>query len=102
MEWTHAHYEQIKHLLPKQRSNVKIDNTIFFEAMIHLIENGFRRRAMPEKYGKWNSIYRRFLRWTDNGVFDRIEKYLPVSKKEVTSLALDSTSIKVHPDGCGA
>ncbi|MDR0520755.1 MAG: hypothetical protein LBH00_02755 [Planctomycetaceae bacterium] len=41
MEWTHAHYEQIKHLLPKQRGNVKIDNTIFFEAMIHITENGF-------------------------------------------------------------
>jgi hypothetical protein len=48
MEWTHAHDEQLKHLLPKQRGNVKIDNKIFFEAMIHLTENGFRRRAMPE------------------------------------------------------
>ncbi|MDR0521435.1 MAG: DUF1559 domain-containing protein, partial [Planctomycetaceae bacterium] len=64
MQWTHAHYEQIKHLLPIQRGNVAIDNKIFFEAMIHLTENGFRWRAMPEKYGKWNSIYRRFRRWT--------------------------------------
>ncbi|GHT26765.1 hypothetical protein FACS18942_04830 [Planctomycetales bacterium] len=98
-------YEQIKHLLPKQRGNVEIDNKTFFEAMIHLTENGFRWRAMPEKYGKWNTLYRRLSRWTDSGVFDRIEKYLQsqaVAKKGVTVLALDSTYIKVHPDGAGA
>jgi transposase len=60
MQWTHEHYDQIKHLLPKQRGNVEIDNKTFFEAMIHLTKNGFRWRAMPEKYGKWNTIYRRF------------------------------------------
>ncbi|MDR0870805.1 MAG: transposase [Planctomycetaceae bacterium] len=105
MQWTHEHDEQIQHLLPKQRGNVEIDNETFFEAMIHLTENGFRWRAMPEKYGKWNTLYRRFRRWTASGVFDRIEKHLQsqaVSNKKITVLALDSTYIKVHPDGAGA
>jgi transposase len=76
MQWTHETYEQIQHLLPKQRGNVEIDNRTFFEAMIHITENGFRWRAMPEKYGKGNTLYRRFRRWIDSGVFDRIEKHL--------------------------
>ncbi|GHT43339.1 hypothetical protein FACS189443_6980 [Planctomycetales bacterium] len=76
MQWTHEHYERIEHLLPKQRGNVEIDNPTFFEAMIHITENGLRWRAMPEKYGKWNTLYRRFRRWIDSGVFDQIEKHL--------------------------
>ncbi|GHT43170.1 hypothetical protein FACS189443_6830 [Planctomycetales bacterium] len=63
-------------MLPKQRGNVEIDNKTFFEAMIYITGNGLRWRAMPEKYGKWNTLYRRFRRWIDSGVFDRIEKHL--------------------------
>ncbi|GHT44920.1 hypothetical protein FACS189454_03550 [Planctomycetales bacterium] len=105
MQLTYEHCGQIKHLLPKQRGNVEIDNETFFEAMIHLTGNGLRWRAMPEKYGKWNTLYRRFRRWIDSGVFDRIEKHLQsqaVFNKRVRVLALDSTHIKVHPDGAGA
>jgi transposase len=105
MQWTHEHYDQIKPLLAKQRGNVEIDNKTFFEAMIHITGNGLRWRAMPKKHGKWNTIYRRFRRWTDSGVFERIEKHLQsqaVFKKGVAVLALDSTYTKVHPDGAGA
>jgi len=70
-----------------------------------MTENGCRWRALPEKFGNWNSIYCRFRYWIDKGVFDRIEKELQtqaIDIKGIKALALDSTHVKVHPDGMGA
>jgi len=67
-----------------------------------MAENGCRRRALPEKFGNWNTIYCRFRYWIALGVFDRIETELKsqaTAIKGIKALALDSTYVKVHPDG---
>jgi transposase len=105
MEWTQADYERIVDLLPRQRGNVKINHLTFLRALQYMAENACRWRALPEKFGKWDTIYQRFRRWIDLGVFDRIEKELQsqaIDIKGIKSLALDSSYVKVHPDGTGA
>ena len=76
MEWTEAHYERIRHLLPKQRGNVVVTHLTFLQALQYIAENGCRWRALPKTFGNWNTIYCRFRYWIDIGVFDRIEKKL--------------------------
>ena len=105
MTWTEADYERIQHLLPRQRGNVVIDHLTFLRALQYMAENGCRWRALPKEYGKWSTIYRRFRYWIDLGIFDLIEKELQsqtIDIKGIKELALDSTYIKVHPDGTGA
>ena len=105
MTLTNEQFQRIEHLLPKQRGNVVVDHLTFLQALQYMAENGCRWRALPEKFGKWNTIYARFRYWIEIGVFDRIEKELQsqaVEIKGIKELALDSTSIKVHPDGTGA
>ena len=105
MTWTEDQYKRIRHLLPKPRKKAEIDNLTFFRALQYMAENGCRWRALPEKFGKWDTIYQRFRRWITKGVFDRIEKELQsqaIDIKGIKALALDSTYIKVHPDGTGA
>jgi transposase len=105
MELTQEQYERIKHLLPRQRGNVEIDNLVFLRALQYMAENGCRWRAMPKEYGKWYTIYQRFRRWITKGIFDRIAKELQaetIDIQGIKNLALDSTYIKVHPDGTGA
>jgi transposase len=105
MEWTPAQFNRITHLLPRQRGNVEIENITFLRALQYITENGCRWRALPTHFGKWSTIYQRFRRWIDKGVFDRIEKELQtqvIDKEKLTLLALDSTYIKVHPSGTGA
>jgi len=105
MEWTQEHYDRIKHLLPKQRGNVEIENITFLRALQDITENGYKWRALPKHFGKWGTVYQRFRRWIDAGVFDRIEKELQmqvIDREQLTVLALDSTYIKVHPNGTGA
>jgi muconolactone delta-isomerase len=55
-----------------------------------------------ERFGKWCTLYRRFRHWIDLGIFDLIEKEPQtqvIDRKGVKTLALDSTSVKVHPNG---
>jgi transposase len=105
MEWTEEIISSIQHLFPRQRGNVKIDNLTFLQALQYMTENGCRWRALPEKFGNWNTIYYRFRYWIDHGVFDRIEEHFmqqALSIKGIRQLALDSTYVKVHPNGTGA
>ena len=105
MNITKAQYARIEKCFPVQRGNVKIDNYTFINAILYIAENGCKWRALPEKYGKWNSIYQRFKRWCENGVIQRIFNALQQEKIiaiKVEVLALDSTSCKLRPDAHGA
>ncbi|MCL2004974.1 MAG: transposase [Planctomycetaceae bacterium] len=105
MELISQHIKSIQHLLSKQRGNVEIDDLSFFQALHSIAENGYKWRALPEKFANWNSIYCRFRYWIDRCIFDRIEKYLKsqaANVKGIKALSLDSTYIKVHPDSTGA
>jgi transposase len=105
MNWTQSQYDRISHLLPRQRGNVEIENITFFRALQYITENGCKWRALPKHFGKWYTIYQRFRRWIDKGIFDRIEKELQmqvIDREKLTSLAMDSTYVKVHPNGTGA
>lgn len=101
MNITKEQYAKIEKYFPIQRGNVKIDNYTFINAILYIAENGCKWRALPEKYGKWNSVYQRFKRWCENGVIQRVfhalqQERIIAIKAEV--LALDSTSCKLHPD----
>ena len=105
MTWTAEDIDRIKHLFPKPRGTVKIDHLTFLQALQYIAENGCRWRALPKTFGKWSTIYRRFRRWIDLGIFDLIAKELrtqAIAIKGIKALALDSTYSKVHPDGTGA
>jgi transposase len=102
---TQKQYDQIKDVLPVQRGNVQIPNLLFLNAILHVAENGCKWRQLPEKFGKWHTVYVRMRRWADNGIWPRVlealQSQLDISI-DVTALSLDSTNIKVHPDGTGA
>jgi transposase len=105
MNITKEQYARIEKHFPVQRGNVKIDNYTFINAILYIAENGCKWRALPEKYGKWNSIYQRFKRWCESGVIQRVFNALQQEKiisVKVEVLALDSTSCKLHPDAHGA
>ena len=102
MEWTAEQIDRIQHLFPKPRGTVKIDHLIFLQALQYVAANGCRWRAMPKEFGKWYTIYQRFRRWIDLGVFNRIEEELQsqaIDIKGIKALALESTWIKGSPEG---
>jgi transposase len=59
---------------------------------------------LPKRFGNWHTIYTRMRRWTKAGVLDKMFKELQreqVVRIKIEAVSLDSTSIKVHPDGTG-
>ena len=105
MEIIEKQYEEIKYLLPIQRGNVSIDNLTFINALLYICENGCKWRALPEKYGNWHVIYKRFRRWVSAGIIEKLFRKLHVQnalKFNPEAVFMDSKTVKVHPDACGA
>ena len=104
-EISEAQYELIRPYLPVQRGNVRISNLTMINAVLYVAENGCKWRALPPAFGNWHTIYTRLRRWTEAGVLDRVFAALQehrLIRIRVECLGLDSTSVKVHPDGTGA
>jgi transposase len=105
MEITPEQFARIEHCLPVQRGNVSISNLQLVNAILFVAENGCKWRALPKRYGNWHSIYTRMNRWTKTGVINRMFAELQkeqIVRIKIEAVSLDSTSIKVHPDGTGA
>jgi len=68
-------------------------------------KNGCKWRTLPKEYGKWHTIYMRMNHWNKNGVLNRI--FVDLQDEGIINIngemiCLDSTTVKVHPDACGA
>ena len=85
---------------PARLQNLQVLNPILFVA-----EQGCKWRGLPSRFGKWHSVYTRPNRWAKNGVLDRVFEKLQteqIVRIKIEAFSLDSTSVKVHPDGTGA
>lgn len=105
MEITPEQYEKIKDSLPVQRGNVRLSNLAVLNALLYAAENGCKWRGLPKHFRNWHSIYVRMSRWAKNGVLDRVFEKLQLEqivRVKIEAFSLDSTMVKVHPDGTGA
>jgi transposase len=105
MKLTELHYERIRDTLPRQRGNVRQQNLDVLNAILYIAENGCKWRALPKEFGNWNTIYVRLNRWAKSGVLDRVFEALQkerLLRMKIEVASLDSTIVKVHPDGTGA
>jgi len=105
MEITEEQYARIKDSLPVQRGNVSLSNLQLLNALLYVAEHGCKWRGLPRRFGNWHTIYTRMNRWSKSGALDRIFEKLQLEqivRIRIEAFSLDSTSVKVHPDGTGA
>ena len=92
-------------VLPVQRGNVSMSNLQVLDAILYVAEHGCKWRGLPARFGNWHTIYTRTNRWSKNGVLDRVFEHLQqerILRIKLDVLSIDSTVVKVHPDGTGA
>jgi len=99
-------WEVIGLLLPSERgrkSRPAIDNRRFLNGMLHVLRVGCPWRDMHERYGKWNSVYVRFRRWAEQGIWDAIlETLVDLGLTDDWQHMIDSTTVRGHSQAAGA
>jgi len=93
-------WELIGPLLPTKRGRgcrPAHDNRRFFEGMMWMAHTGLQWRQLPDEYGKWNSVFRRYRRRATTGVFDAmLETLAGAVERDASADMIDSTIVRAH------
>lgn len=74
---------------------------IFVDAVHWIMRTGAQWRDLPDKFGKWNTIFKRFARWSDKGVWNNLHQHF-IEEPDMEWLLIDSTVTRAHPCAAGA
>jgi transposase len=77
-------------------------NRLFLEALLFLIRTGLPWRDLPRHFGHWNSIYKRYARWAELGVWTKVFAILTGGKIDFSEVLGDSTAVRAHQHAAGA
>ena len=94
----------IEPLLPgtvRDRGVTAKDNRLFFEAVLWKVRVGGPWRDLPPGFGEWNSVFRRFRRWAERGVFQRVFEVLS-GDPDFEYVLVDGTIVSAHQKASGA
>ena len=71
------------------------DNRLFVNGCLCVLRSGARWCDLPERYGKWKTVHRRFSRWCHAGAWKRVFEALTVDRDNLY-LMIDSTIVRAH------
>ena len=97
-ELTPAQWERLAPLLPGKVSDPgrsAADNRLFVNGVLWVLRSGAHWRDLPERYGKWKSVHKRFTRWAKAGVWERVFDSLTQDRRN-DYLMLDTTLVRAH------
>ncbi|MFC6373183.1 IS5 family transposase [Nonomuraea thailandensis] len=108
-ELTDEEWEVIAPLLPStdpRRGGRWRDHRQVLNGIVWRVRTGVAWRDVPERYGPWQTLYKRFARWEVDGTWARIEQYLQVRADAACELdyhgQIDSTVVRAHQHAAGA
>ena len=97
-------WARIEGMLPGKvgdRGRSAEDTRRFVEAVLWIARTGSPWRDLPEEFGLWNTVFRRFARWSDAGVWARVFAAL-AQDADFEEVFLDTTIVRAHQHAAGA
>jgi len=97
-ELSEAQWRRIEALLPGKASDpgrTAADNRVFVNGVLWVLRSGARWSDMPERYGKFKSVHKRFTRWAATGVWERVFQAL-IRDRDNEYIMIDSTIVRAH------
>ena len=90
-------FDRIRPLLPnKVRGVPRVDDRRVISGIIHVIRYGLIWRHAPSEYGPHKTLYNRFVRWSEAGVFNHIFAALAAEGRATGTVIIDATHLKAH------
>ena len=77
------------------------NNRLFINAVFWIMRTGAPWRDLPPDYDCWSNTHRRFIRWRDKGIWEKLMDIL-IDEPDYEWLMLDASHCKVHPHATGA
>jgi transposase len=98
---TEAEWRVLKGLLPiepenRGRGTPPEQNRAIINGILWRLRCGATWRDVPSKYGSWNTIYRRFRRWSEAGVWETVAVTLAEIMVDSSHYSIDSTIVRAH------
>ena len=84
------------------RGKERVDDRRVISGILHVIKSGCRWCDCPPEYGPPTTIYNRFVRWAERGVWERLFRTLAAKGRATDVQMIDSTHIKAHRSASGA
>jgi len=97
-ELTDAQWAEIESLLPGKKADpgrTASDNRLFVNAVIYVLKTGIPWADLPGRFGKHDTVRKRFDRWCAKGVWETIAR--ATGDPDLEEVQLDATTIKAHP-----
>ena len=105
-ELTTAQWRRIEQLVPGKEGDKGRhgeDNRLFVDAVLWIARAGAPWRDLPEEFGNWNSVWKRFWRLSQVGVFEAFFEALAAMSETAHLVQMfDSTVVRAHVSAAGA
>ena len=93
----------IQPLLPMDvRGKARVDDRRVISGIVFVIKSGCRWCDCPPEYGPAKTIYNRFVRWAERGVWERLFRALAGRGRATAVQMIDATHVKAHRSASGA
>ena len=99
-----AEWRLLKDLLPAERgrkSRPAHDNRPIVNGILWHLRTGAPWRDVPDKYGKWITVYQRFRRWSEAGIWEAVASRLAEAMADNSRHSIDSTTVRGHVSAAG-
>ncbi|MEL6220911.1 MAG: IS5 family transposase [Pseudomonadota bacterium] len=93
---TDAQMARLEPFFPKSHGKPRVDDRRVLSGIIFIYRNGLRWCDAPKEYGPHKTLYNRWKRWSDKGVFARILVGLAAEEPEKKTAMIDATYLKTH------
>jgi transposase len=93
---TEAQMARLRPFFPRSHGKPGVDDRRVLSGIVFINRNGLRWRDAPKEYGRLKTLYNRWKRWSDKGVFARMIDGRATEAATPKTVMIDATYLKAH------